>query len=166
MIVLVLGMLLLLLLSLLPFIATVIINGAISSASGGSSGGGGTPGPSVTISTSLTWTATAISDNNAPATDTATDCRAMTQLLVDCDMSGVTGSSTADFKLIVSLTSASAGFGDSANPYVEVVTALAAAARVVRAVTVPGGWARGRLDVNTANIPAGQTVTMRIYTLK
>lgn len=157
--------LILAILALAPLIGTVIINGAISSASGGG-GGGGTPGPSVTVSTSLTWSPQGTGTAVAPDTDTGTDCRAMTSLLVDCDLSTVTGAMTGSFLLIASVTSSTSGFGDGTNPYVTIVTTLAAGARVVRAVTVPGGWIKGRLTIAGAAIPAATSAIMRIYTLK
>ena len=140
----------------LLLLSTVIIDGAIGGGGGGSGGGGA--GPTTTRSATLSWAAQAVGNDIAPGTDTAVDCRAGSQLLVDCDASSLAGTTTVDFKIIASVTSATAGFGDSTNPYVEVVTALATGARVVRAITSPGGWVRGRIDINTATSSAATTM--------
>ena len=115
-----------------------------------------------TVSTSLVWTEQAIADNVAPDTDTAIYCDGAEEISILFDTDGATtGSPDFDLDVIASLDGTT--YQDATNPLVTAFTAQAKGLDDITAIN-PGAaqFVKLRLDVNTANLAAAETVNATV----
>jgi hypothetical protein len=115
-----------------------------------------------TASTVLTWTEQVIADNVAPDTDSDIYCDGAEDVSILFDTDGaVTGAPNFDLDIIASLDGAA--YQDATNP---LVTAFTAQDKGLDDIThINPGAARSiraRLDVNGANLAAGESVSATV----
>ena len=113
------------------------------------------------VTTTLTWTGTiAISNDNVPDTDTAVDITGAKTVYVQFDTTdATTGVPDFDVDVLASVDGTTYETADYATSF------TAQAKNVVdgAAVTVGPAYLKLRLDVNTAELAATETVTAIVY---